>query len=593
LRGRKQRAQGDGASALYLLRRLAREHLLPYKGGFALAFLCMAVISATTGLQAYLIEPIVDDVFVNRDKSRLFLIAGAVLAVSVVKGICGYGHRYVMAYLGQSVTVDIQKRLYRHLILHDYAFIVGESSGRRVSRFTNDVFVLRASVSSVLTGAVKEYLTLLALVSVMFYQSWQLSLVAFGAFPLAVYPVMALGRRMRKVAHRTQEAFGAYTERLAETLHNIVAIQSCRRERYEIDKAGAALGLLLSHYKKAARIQALSSPLMEILSGAAVAGVICYGGIWVMEGGITSGKFTSFLSAVVMAYKPAKSLSGMNAALQEGLAAARRLFSVLDVPPALARPANPVPVPPADRPYVELENVGFRYGAGEPVLQGVSLVFRHGETVALVGASGGGKSTLLHLLMRLYDPTEGRILASGVDIRDVALEEWRGRVAYASQQVLLFDASVAENIAYACPDADRDAVVRAAEDAAADGFIRALPNGYGTIVGENGHTLSGGQRQRLAVARALLQHAPLLLLDEATSALDTLSERHILDSLKRSAGERATIIAAHRLSTVKDADRIVVMENGRVAEEGTHDELMRKGGTYAGLYRGGYFREGG
>ncbi|MET0155515.1 MAG: ABC transporter ATP-binding protein [Rickettsiales bacterium] len=568
--------------------RVARTYLWPHKWAFALAFICMAAISGMTGFQAYLIEPVIEKVFVEKDRQLLFIIAGAVAATSVVKGASAYGNRYIMTYLSQRIAVDMRRDLYRHLVTHDYAFIVSESSGKRVSRFSNDVLALKAAVAGVAFGFLKESLTMVVLVGVMFYQNWQFSLITFAAFPLTVYPILRLSKRIRKIFFSTQEIMAAYIERLTETLHNIVVIKATRQEGREIARADATLARLLAQHKKSARIQALASPMMEILTGCAISAVICYGGLSVMEGTTTSGKFSSFIAAALMAYKPAKSLTGLSSIVQEGLAAAGRLFSVLDVKPAMTAPVSAVPVPPDGEPIVEFRNVGFSYpGCNLPAVSGINLSLRSGETVALVGESGSGKSTLTHLLLRLYDPTEGDMLLRGVNMRYADPDDVRRHIAYVSQQPLLFDASVEENIAYARPGAGAEEIEEAAKNAAADGFIRAMPEGYASRIGENGFMLSGGQRQRLSLARALLQRAPLLVLDEATSALDAASERQVTDALRRHASDRATVVIAHRLSTVRHADRIVVMQKGRVVEEGTHDALLAKNGAYAELYRQG------
>lgn len=576
----------DRSSTRYLCGRLVREHMLPYKKSFAIAFLCMAVMSLMTGAQAKLIEPVIDEIFVAENRSRLFVIGGLILLVSAVRGGCAYGSQYLSRYLGMAITVDIQKRLYRHLVRHDYAFITGESSGKMLSRFTNDIVMLRGAVSGILTACVKESLTLIVLLALMFYQSWQFSLIAFSVFPIAVYPVLKLGRRMRKVSRGVQSELGRYTERLAESLHNIIVIKTSGTEEYEARRAEQNLSSLLGHYRKAARTQALASPIMETLGGVAIAAVICYGGLMVIEGQTTAGKFTSFLTAVIMAYKPLKSLSSLNSMLQEGMAAADRLFALLDTQPALSgsQASAKLPAPVADAPHIRFENVSFSYG-GETVLDNISLDIPRGATVALAGPSGGGKSSLLHILMRLYAPAEGKVTVNGADLLTLNGEDLYGHIAYVSQKVMLFDATVAENIAYARPDAAREEIEQAARAAAAHDFITELPQGYDTKIGEDGMTLSGGQRQRIALARAIARNAPLLIMDEATSALDNASERIVKDALVKDNHNRTVIMVAHRLSTIQHADIIAVIDKGRIVEQGTHEELLEKGGLYAELHR--------
>lgn len=583
-------------TTVYLCKRLFNEHVRPYLKQFVIAFLCMTAVSVMTGLQAKLIEPLIDEIFVAQNRDVLFIVSGLIILVAAFKGACSFGTQYLTRYLGTAVTIDIQKRLYRHLIRHDYAFITGESSGQMLSRFTNDVGTLRGAVSTLMTSLIRETLTLIVLIGLMFHQSMEFALITFCIFPIAVYPVLRLGKRMRKVSVSVQRELGLYTARLAESLHNIIVIKTSCGEQRETDKAESKLNDLLGYYRKAARTHALSSPIMETLGGVATASVVLYGGLMVMEGETTPGKFTSFLTALIMAYKPMKSLSSLNTVLQEAMAAAVRVFALLDAQPTLNTDKNTAKLPAClsgdtNLPHISFRNVSFSYG-GERVLHDVSFDIPFGKTVALVGSSGGGKSSLLHLLMRLYAPEQGSIHINGVDTLSASQESLYSHIAYVSQKVMLFDDSVAGNIAYAVDDASDQDIKDAATRAAADEFINALPQQYATMLGEDGNTLSGGQRQRIAIARALIRNTPLLIMDEATSALDTVSERVIRNALERDKGARTVIIVAHRLSSIRHADHIIVMDRGRIAEQGTHEDLFAKpDGIYRTLHASGDLTE--
>ncbi|MCH2393444.1 ABC transporter ATP-binding protein [Oceanibaculum sp.] len=566
-----------------LVGRLLREHVKRYAPRFGLALVLMMLVAASTAALAKLMEPVLDEVFTAKDRDQLMLVAGFVLATFVVKGLANFGQQVVMEGVTQRIVADVRKRLFSHLLTADLAFFHGTSSGALISRMMNDVALLHMAVGKTLTGFGKDLLTLLALIGVMFYQDWALALASFFAFPTAILPIARIGKRMRKVSGNSQAEMSRLTSHLDETFQGIRHVKAYTTESYEAERGGRLVDLVANLGIKAARTRGLSHPIMETLGGIAIVVVIFYGGWQVIEGARTTGSFFSFVVALMLAYEPLKRLVSLNANLQEGLAAAHRIFDVLDTKPAIVDRSDAQPLAVAAG-EVRLEQVDFSYDGDIPALRQVSLAVPAGKMAALVGLSGAGKSTVLNLIPRFYDVTAGRVLIDGADIRDVTISSLRRNIALVSQEVMLFDDTIRANIAYGSPDADEEAILAAARNAAADEFIRDLPQGYDTMVGERGVKLSGGQRQRIAIARAMLKNAPILLLDEATSALDTQSERLVQAALKQLMVGRTSIVIAHRLSTIVDADIIFVMDQGQVVEQGSHAELMARNGIYARLH---------
>jgi subfamily B ATP-binding cassette protein MsbA len=561
------------------------QYLRSYWMRLIAAAVCSGLVAAFTGAYAWLVRPALDEIFINRNPTWLILLPVALMAVSVLKGIASYGQTYLMTYVGSRVVTDIRQQLFSHLMRLPVGFHLKNPSSRMMSRVINDVNWIQNAVSGVLKDLFQQSLTFLVLFGVVFYQNWQLALLSSVVIPLSVYPMVRFGNRLRRIATIGQERTADMATALQETLTGIRIVKGFTQESAEDRRFARHNVAYFRSLMKSTQVSAITSPVLEAVGVIGVAGIIWYGGSQVIRGTMTPGTFFSFLTAVFLMYNPIKRLATSNNTIQQALAAAERVFSVLDIE---TESATDTGVQGLDgvRTSIELRGVSFRYDGVETcALRDISLTVRAGEVLALVGSSGAGKTTLVNLIPRFYDPTEGAILIDNVDLREIRLAALRRQIGIVSQETLLFDDTVRNNIAYGKDEINDEAVMEAARAAYAHEFIMKLPNGYDTLIGENGVKLSGGERQRLAIARALLRNPPILILDEATSSLDTESERMVQMALANLMKDRTTFVIAHRLSTVQRADRIVVLAGGRVVEIGRHDDLLARGGTYQRLYQ--------
>lgn len=569
-------------SALQTLKRLVTTYVRPYAKHIAIAILFMIISAACSAKVVQLVQPTIDQIFLTHDRRMLLLLPMMVIAIFAVKGIAEYFQNYLIKFIGQRILTDLQIKMYEHLLFADLYFIQSQSSGRLISRLTSDISMMRGAVSNLLVGCAKHFLTVLFLIILMFKLEPILSCIVFLAFPIAIYPIQRLGQKIRRISGQSQEELANYTARLDETFHSIKIVKSFLGEKIESNRALLISNNILEFLKRTAKLDALISPIMEILSGIVVGGLIWYGGLLVIEGKTTPGALFSFITAFVSAYRPFKSLVSLNVNLQEGIAATRRVFNILDTEPTIKNSVNAKDIHFA-KPNIAFDHVELKFGA-KTALKSINLQFAQGKTTAFVGRSGSGKTSICNLLVRFYDPTGGQILINGLNIKDIKINSLRQQISLVTQDTTLFDTSIAENIAYGNPSATRVQIIEAAKYSDAHEFISYLPEGYDTIIGNQGLTLSGGQRQRLSIARAFLKNSAILIWDEATSSLDQNSEKTILNSLAKLRKDKTTLIITHRLSSIQDVDHIVVMKSGTVFEQGTHQELMNNKSEYYKLY---------
>ena len=564
-----------------LYRRLL-ELVKPHWHRLAIAMVCMVGVAICTAALPYLVKPVLDDIFIKKNAETLKFLSIVVFLVFTIKALTEWGHAYLMSYVGQRIVAHLRQQLYDHLQRLPLSFFDRMPTGLLMSRVTNDVNLVQGAVSNAITGLLKDPLTLVGLLAVMFIRDWQLSLISMVVLPFAFFPVVKFGRMLRRISTKSQESMGDISVILHETISGSRIVKAFGMEEYEKERFSRENIRYFRYLMKSVMVRALSSPMMEFLGGIAIVFVILYGGYRVIEGVSTPGEFFSFLGALLLLYEPIKRLSRVNNVVQEGIAAATRIYDILDTSPGIQDEPDAIHLPPIQR-ELELHNVQFRYD-NEPVLKDINLKVSAGEVIAIVGVSGVGKSTLVDLIPRFYEVSDGAVLIDGINVRNVTMDSLRNQIGIVTQQTILFNDTVRNNIAYGDINKGDGEITAAAKAANAYDFIMKMEKGFDTSIGEQGARLSGGERQRLCIARALLKNAPILILDEATSSLDSEAELEVQKALENLMAGRTTLVIAHRLSTIQNADRIVVISDGRIVEEGRHDELMECDGEYCRLY---------
>jgi subfamily B ATP-binding cassette protein MsbA len=556
----------------------------PYLPVLILGAALAIVVAAMEGAIAWLVKPALDDIFIQRDQAMLRLIPLLLLGAYLVKGGARYGQAYLMAAVGERVVAALRRRLYTHIQAMPLSFFADLHSAELMSRIVIDVNRLARVSSTVLVMAFRQIAMIVALLSVMVAREWRLALIAVIVFPFVGVAVRSIGLRLYRINRRSQEKVGELNVLLHEAFSGMKIVKAFGRERHEAERFDRVNRRLLDLALKDHRTDEITEPLTEVLAAFGIMGALWYGGHQVIAGAMTPGDFFSFTAALALIYGPVRQLSRTMNTIQQSTASVERVFEILDTPPAIAdRPG--APALPGFTSALRFEGVSFRYpGAPELTLRDITLDIERGEVVAFVGMSGAGKSTLIDLVPRFHDVTAGRITLDGHDVREVTQDSLRAQIAVVTQETFLFSDSIHYNIAYGRPGATTDDVTRAARQAHAEEFILACPEGYATLVGERGVRLSGGQRQRLAIARAFLKDPPILILDEATSDLDAESEFMVQQALSDLMHGRTVLVIAHRLATVRNADRIVVVHEGRIAEIGRHDQLVARDGVYRRLY---------
>ena len=568
-------------------------YLRPYWIKLVIATILMIVIAGCQALLAFLVKPVLDDIFIAKDAGMLKIIPLAVVGIFLVRGICDYGRYYLMADVSQRVVRNLRYKLYAHLHRLSMNFFTNTQTGILISRITNDVNLVQGSVTNAVTGLVRETFTMAGLIFVVFYRDWKLAFVAMIVFPVVAYLINRFGTKLKHYSTKSMKVMGDVMSILDETFSGMRIVKAYNMEEYEKARFAVENNRYYRNWMRRLAIRAISSPLMVFMGGVSISFIIWYGGMSVIRGTSTPGNFFSFMTALFMLYAPIKRFNELNMVVQEGIAAAKRVFEILDTEPAIKDKPGAVDLPRV-KGHIEFKDVWFSYDhkvvssrdleSVRYALKGINFKVEPGQKIAIVGESGAGKSTLANLVPRLFDVTKGSILIDGIDIRDATISSLRANIAIVTQEMVLFNDTVKANIAYGSDTSDMDKIILAAKAANAHDFIVQMPKGYETSIGESGVRLSGGQRQRICIARAIMKDAPILILDEATSSLDTESEREVQAALDRLMMGKTTLIIAHRLSTLLGSDWIIVLNMGEIVEQGTHSELMSRRGYYSRLY---------
>lgn len=557
--------------------------LEPYRSKLIISMVAMMGVALCTGAQTYMVKDLLDKIFIEQNRFYLYSLTIVVVFIFGIKGIFYYTYHFLLEKVGLSVIKDYRARIFEHIHIQPLSFFHNYPTGTLISRVVSDVTLMQQAVSSALVGILRDFFSVVVLMGVVFFLNWKLALFCFLILPVAAFPIIKFSKIFRRLSTKAQEETAQVSNMLYETITGNRIVKAFNMEDHENKRYNNQLQLLFDVTVQDAKFRCLQHPLMEFIGGVAIAIFIWFGGKLVIGGVMTIGEFFALMTSLVVAYDPVKRIGKVNSTVQQGLAAATRIFAILDIVPAISDKPDAIELPPF-KSSIEFKGVYFHYEDDTEALSDINLHVPAGQTLAIVGHSGGGKTTLTNLVPRFLDVSKGCITIDGCDIRQVTMRSLRDRIAMVTQQTILFNDTVRNNIAYGSLERSESDLIKAAEAAHALDFIKELPKGFETIIGESGARLSGGERQRISIARALLKNAPILILDEATSALDTESEREVQSALENLMKNRTTFVIAHRLSTIKNADRIIVVNNGRIVEDGTHDELLAHHGEYEQLY---------
>ena len=567
-----------------ILKRLFKDSVRPYTLKLSSSFFFMVIVALTTGLTAWILDPAIEKIFLERDNQMLMVIPIGIILTLLVKGIATYIQTAILTEVGQRIIADTQIKMFSKITYSDLAWVQKNHSGKLISNFLYDVTLLQDSVSNSLANGIRDVLTLICLIGVMYYQDWRLATVSLIAIPLVALLSKKLGKRMKKASTEGQKETGVLAMLLSENLDGTRVVRAYQQEEEEIDKVSKSIYRRMELIVKGAKTRAAASPFSEFLAGFGIAAALYYAGIRGIQGELALNEFISFLGAMMLSFQPLKRLSAISTSMQDGFAAAIRIFALLDEE-SLIKEKDDAKELLVEKGELNFTEVSLSYNQNnDNALEKINLLIKAGSTTALVGPSGAGKTSCLNLIPRFYDPSSGRISIDGQDIKNVTIESLRSSISLVSQEPKIFDTTIRDNINYGKINASNEEIIEASKSAAAHDFIMSMPNQYDTIVGENGFSLSGGQKQRISIARAFIKDAPILLLDEATSSLDNESENLVQHAINLLMKNRTTIIIAHRLSTIMNSDKIVVFNKGRIEEIGSHNELLFQEGLYKKLY---------
>jgi subfamily B ATP-binding cassette protein MsbA len=546
--------------------------------------IAMLGVALCTGAQTYMVKDLLDKIFIDKNEFYLYSLTVIIVIIFGIKGVFYYTYHFFLEQVGLAVIRDFRSRIFKHIHIQPLSFFHAYPTGTLISRIVSDVTLMQQAVSSALVGVLRDFFSIIVLMGVVFYLNWKLALFCFLILPVAAFPIVKFSKVFRRLSTKAQEETASVSNMLYETITGNRIVKAFNMEDHENIRYNSQLNKLFEITVQDAKFRCLQHPLMEFIGGIAIALFIWFGGKLVISGTMTPGEFFALMTSLIVAYDPVKRIGKVNSVVQQGIAAATRVFTILDIEPEISDAHGAVELPPFST-SIDFIDVNFSYEDGVRALADINLSVPAGQTLAIVGHSGGGKTTLTNLIPRFLDVTSGTIKIDGLDIRKITMRSLRDQIAMVTQQTILFNDTVRNNIAYGSLECSEEALIQAAEAAHALKFIRELPQGFETIIGEGGARLSGGERQRISIARALLKNAPILILDEATSALDTESEREVQDALENLMKNRTTLVIAHRLSTIKNADRIIVVKAGRLVEDGSHEELLALHAEYEQLYQ--------